>query len=149
MSGIREFFLNEGQEDQTVVQAPAFSITKVMAVIAPLMTAVVTVVTAQLKDVNFTSGQFVALIVSLIAFLAITGACDVIARGLATSAEKTANARGRWVRFDVPLVARLELPGADEDISILAASDADPTEFLCVRQDNSITWEPASQVKIT
>lgn len=79
-----------GQEDKTVFEAPAFSITKVMAVVAPLVTALETWATSQLKSVAFTSGQITAIMASLVGFLAITGAANVIAWGLATSAEKAA-----------------------------------------------------------
>ncbi|KAB7739771.1 hypothetical protein GA707_20045 [Nostocoides sp. F2B08] len=146
MGAIRELFLNEGQEDKAVVEAPAFSITKVMAVVAPLITALVTWATSRLESVEFTSGQITGIIASLIGFLAITGAADVIARGLATSAEKAATGRGRWVRFEKPLVAKLSLQGPDEDVAVVAASDADPPEFLCVREDKSLSWEPGSKV---
>ena len=146
MGQIAQLFLNQGTEDKQVVEAPAFSLTKVMAVVAPLVTAVVTSVTAALKNVSFSGGQITTLIVSLIAFLAITASADVIARGLATSAQTTAAGRARWVRFDKPLNAQLELQGPDEAVAILAASDASPPEYLCVRADQSLSWEPSSKI---
>lgn len=148
MSSVKKLFLNEGMEASTVVDAPAFSITKVMAVVAPLVTALVTWATSQLESVEFTSGQIAAIIASLIGFLAVTGAADVIARGLATSAEKAASSRGKWVRFGQPLNGRLSLRGADEDVTVLAASDAEPPEYLCLRADKSLRWENASDVRI-
>jgi hypothetical protein len=147
MAGLKELFLNEGQEEKTVVEAPAFSITKVMAVVAPLVTALVTWATSQLESVQFTGGQVAAIIASLIGFLAITGAADVIARGLATSADKAATGRGRWIRFHTPLRATLALPEEDEEVTVLAASDAEPPEFLCVRKDKTLSWEPGKKVK--
>lgn len=147
MGAISGLFLNEGKEDKTVVESPAFSITKVMAVVAPLVTALVTWATSQLENVAFTSGQITAIIASLIGFLAVTGAADVIARGVATSASMAATARGKWIRFDKPLAATLEMAGADEQISVLAASDAQPPEFLCVREDQSLSWELAAKIK--
>lgn len=146
MGAVSKLFLNEGQEG-AVVEAPAFSITKVMAVVAPLVTALVTWATSQLESVAFTGGQITTIIVSLVGFLAITGAADVIARGLATSAEKAATGRGRWIRFEKPLGATLDMQGPDEKVSVLAASDAQPPEFLCVREDQSLSWEPAAKVK--
>lgn len=148
MGAVRELFLNEGQEDKAVVEAPAFSITKVMAVTAPLVTALVAWATSKLESVTFSSGQVTALIASLIGFLAITGAADVIARGIATSAEKTATGRGKWIRFTQPLAGTLAKPGKDEAISVLAASDAEPPEFLCVREDKTLSWEPAAMVTV-
>lgn len=55
---VSRLFLNKGQEDMTVVEAPAFSITKAMAVVAPLVTAVVAWATSQIESVESTSGQF-------------------------------------------------------------------------------------------
>ena len=144
--GLQEFFLNKGTEEDAVVAAPAFSITKVMAVVAPLVTALVAFATSALEDINFSSSQITTLLVSLIAFLAITGAADVVTRGLATSAEKAAAGRARWVRFDTPLLAKLELDGPDEAVEVLDASDASPPEFLCVRKDKKLSWEPAAKV---
>lgn len=146
MGQLRTLFLNTGTEEKQVVEAPAFSLTKVMAVVAPLVTGVITVLTAAIKDVSFSGGQITALIISLVAFLAITASADVIARGLATSAQTTAAGRARWVRFDVPLNAQLELEGPDEAVVVLAASDASPPEYLCVRADKSLSWEPSSKV---
>jgi hypothetical protein len=146
MGQFSKLFLNQGTEDKQVVEAPAFSLTKVMAVVAPLVTAVVTSVTAALKNISFSGGQITTLIVALIAFLAITASADVLARGLATSAQTTAAGRARWVRFDKPLDAKLELHGPDEAVAVLAASDASPPEYLCVRADKSLSWEPASKI---
>lgn len=145
-----EFFLNNGEEQKAaqVVEAPAFSLTKVMAVVAPLITAVVAVVTAAIKDTTFTTAQITALIIALIAFLAVTSAADVLARGIATSAEKTASGRMRSVQFPHPLSAKLAMPGGGhEDVAVLAASDASPPEFLCVRENKKVEWRKGADVK--
>lgn len=155
MSKVAEFFLNTGKEEETVVQAPAFSITKIIAVLAPLITLLVTQATEWIKNLSFTATHATALIVALVALLAVITSADVIARGIATSAERTATGRGKWIRFESPLKGMLALPvsqtnptGKDENISVLAASDAQPPEYLCLREDGSLSWESAAIVTI-
>jgi hypothetical protein len=164
MMRILKFFLNK--ETQDGVAAPAFSITKVMAAVAPLVTALVAVLTSALGEVDFTATQVTVLLVALVGFLAITGAADVLARGWVTSAEKAAASAEKvadkeaasalevaqvpgarsvtWVRFASPLVGRLGPDGTDEHVKIVAASDA---EFLCLHDaDAQLSWEPANKV---
>ena len=145
MMKLSELFLNEGTP--AVVEAPAFSLTKVMAVIAPVVTAVVAYVTTFLSDAEFSTGQVTVLIVALLGFLAITGAADVLARAVATSAEKSLGTRAPLVPFNVPLTATLDLAGRDEDVNVVAARDGQPPQFLCTRADGSLTWKPAAEVK--
>jgi hypothetical protein len=146
-----KFLLNQtaSTKDNQAVEAPAFSLTKVMAVVAPLLTAVTALATSAIKNVSFSSGQITTMIAALIAFLAVTASADVLARGIATSADKQANGRLRMMRFSTPLKGQLAKSGADEDVHVLAASDADPPEFLCLRADESLSWHPASKVQIS
>lgn len=142
-----KFLLNQTADTkEQVVEAPAFSITKVMQVVAPLLTGVVALATSALETVEFSSTQITALIVALIAFLAITSAADVIARGIATAADKRSSGRHRMLRFVAPLSARLTLPGKDEDVTVLCASDAEPPEYLCLRADKTITWHSQGDI---
>ena len=83
MAKLTDFMLNRGQEEESVVSSQAFSLTKVMAVIAPLLTALATWATDALTTVQFTPTHYTVIIVSLIAFLAITGSADVLAGWLA------------------------------------------------------------------
>jgi uncharacterized membrane protein YciS (DUF1049 family) len=172
-----DFLLNTGPSSNQVVQAPAFSLTKVMAVAAPVLTAACTYAVSTLNDVEFTSGQAMTLIVAIIAFLAVTIAADVLARGMATSADKSASAaresaqaaaeaatkaaelkassiasgvsgRLRMLRFSQPIDAYVAKDGPDEHVTLLAASDADPPEYLCMHDDRSMTWTPAGVVRM-
>ena len=141
--------------DGTVVSAPAFSLTKVMAVVAPLITALVSTALSRLKDVSWSATDYVWMIVSLVAFLAVTASADVVARAIATSAQKraeaavaaaetTASARTRMVRFAAPVPAFLPPTGPDDrHVHLLAASDAETPEFLCLHDDRTMTWETA------
>ncbi len=146
LMGVRKLFLNRGVEDE-LVEAPAFSLTKVMAAIAPLVTAVVTLLAATLAEVEFTSAEITTLLVVLIAFLAVTGAADVLARAVAASARHAATsaARERLIRFPTPLSASIAAGGADPPVSVIAAA-AGP-EYLCVREDGTATWESADNVR--
>ena len=145
---LRQFFMNSSPDTKQgqVVEAPAFSLTKVMAVAAPVITAVVTVALAGLRDIEFRSGQVVTLIVALIAFLALTGSSDVLARAIATAAEKrSAHLAKRGPKpgtavLHKPLPAKLILTGQDEDVQVLAASTSDPATYLCLRADNTAEW---------
>jgi hypothetical protein len=145
-----KFLLNQttATAEAQTVQAPAFSLTKVMAVVAPLLTAVTALATSAIKNVSFDAGQITTLIVALIAFLAITASADVLARGIATSADKRANGRLRMITFAPPLSGQLAKAGADEDVHVLAASDAAPPEFLCLLADQSVAWHPSRSVRL-
>ncbi len=151
--GVKKLFLNKGTEDSQVVKAPAFSLTKVMAVVAPVVTALSTAALSWLKSVDFKGPQITVMVVALVAFLAITASADVLARGLATAAttysaalEKVAGARTRLTVFSTPLTATLVLKGLDEAIQVIAVSDEDPPAFLCRRADETIEWRPSKKV---
>ncbi len=158
--GLGQLFLNNGEQQKAaqVIEAPAFSLTKVMAVVAPLVTVLVTFVTAKLQDAAFTYGQITVMIVALLGFLAITSAADVLARGIATAAVKKADgltaaaqtsaaARLRMAQFGTPMPGRLSLPsGGHQDVSVLAVSDANPPEFLCLGEDQTLSWNVATNV---
>ena len=59
-----KFLLNQtaSTKDNQAVEAPAFSLTKVMAVVAPLLTAVTALATSAIKNVSFSSGQITTMI---------------------------------------------------------------------------------------
>jgi hypothetical protein len=156
--GLAKLFLNRGVEAASVVDSPAFSLTKVMAVVAPLMTVLVTFVTGKLRTGTFTYGQITTMIVALVAFLAVTASADVLGRSMATAAAKkadgytsaaqtNASARLHMAQFGTPLPAHLAQGGdAHEDVQVLAVSDANPPEFLCVRSDQTVSWAAASAI---
>ena len=142
--------LNNGKEDSSVVQAPAFSLTKVMALLAPLVTGLAAWLAARFQDVPFTTGQITTLLIALIGFLALTGSADVLARGIATSAQTTASGRLRMITFQSPLPGELDLNGDGKthtDVTVVAASDADPPELLCLH-DGETSWQPVSRVRL-
>jgi hypothetical protein len=140
--GIYSFFANKGAEAEegAVIEAPAFSITKVMAAVAPLLTAGTTWAVSTLGDTKFNSGQISAIIIALIGFLAVTGAADVLARAVATAAEKRSTV-GRMVPLEKPIEATIDRAGRDEIVSIYAVSD-----FLVLRDGDKFTIESAKSV---
>jgi hypothetical protein len=154
-----------------VVEAPAFSLTKVMALVAPLVTGIASVAINVIKKKDFSPGQWTTIIVALIAFLAITSAADVIARGIATSATKsadglegaatkvadglaaaatkaseglatsastTAGGRLHMTAFKPTVRAQLSKDGPDEEVTVVAVSDA----------DESLSWEPMANLTL-
>lgn len=83
-----KFLLNRGVDE--VVKAPAFSLTKVLQTAALVLTPLVTLLVSALPKISFSPGQVVTLTVAVLALLAVTGSADVLARGMATSADKFA-----------------------------------------------------------
>lgn len=99
--------LNRGAgAQQEAVEGPAFSITKVLATVATVLTPLITVIVAQLDQVAFDEGHIVVLIVSLLAFLAVGSTADVLARAFAASAKTRADA-ARHVADQATVAARL------------------------------------------
>lgn len=152
MANPLEFFLNTDptRVESSVVEAPAFSLTKVMAAVAPLVTVVVAVVTSWINKnkETFDARDITVLIVALLAFLAITGSSDVIARGIAAASDAQADGRLRMVRFEPPLDGKRDTgAGGHEDIRVVAASDASPPEFLYLGENDKLLWSPADKIK--
>lgn len=155
MTGPIDFFTNGDAKakEGSVVQAQAFSLTKVMAVLAPLVTGVAAWATSRLEDVTFTSAQVTTLIVALIAFLALTASADVIARGVAAASQVQADARAHIVEFSPPLTGKADVDGAQHrtDVRIVGASNAADPEFLCVYTEDDkprAAWVKATSVHV-
>jgi hypothetical protein len=167
-----DFMLNTGANaDKQVVEAPAFSLTKVLGAGAVIITPIATVIIdAVQKQTNFKANHYVALAIGLLGFLAITAAADVLARAIgaaakskATAAEKNVDAAleasaaarvraaasaARLVPFDTPILAQLVQPGADEPVKVLAAASADDPYLLVKREDDTIEWVLATKIKV-
>jgi hypothetical protein len=147
-----EFFTNTGNQkkDSSVVQAQAFSLTKVLGLLAPVVATAGTWAASQIKDIKFSSGEVTAIIIAVLALWAVTSAADVIARGLATSAATTASGRLHMVTFKEPVEGRLVLEDStepDELVTAIAVSDANPPEYLVFHEDDqSLSWESVRKV---
>lgn len=143
--GFSRFFLNRGITESPV-QAPALSRTEVMAAV-PLLTAVVTALTAGPASGQFTSTGITTLLVVLIGFRAVTGAADVPARAVAASARQasTSAAQERLIRLPALLAAAIATDGAHPPLSVVDTTAG--SECLCVRTDGSVTREPADTIR--
>ena len=151
------FLLNTSPESKEgqVVEAPAFSLTKVMIVLAPLVTTAVTFVSDKFGNVDFSSGEVTAMAISLIALLALTSSADVLARGIATSAAKSAEgakaaaeARTQVIPLDPTVEGQLVKDGPDEPVTVVALSNSSPPEFLLLHADKTLSWHPVSKVTL-
>lgn len=127
-----------------------------LASAAIVVTPIATALVAQLKDVSFTAGTFVALALGVLGFLAITASADVLARAVATSAEKTAQASvaglAQLIPFEEPLNGTLIKSGAgraaqDAAVEVLASAYAGEPYFL-TKENGTLKWEPASVISI-
>ena len=162
MATLPQFLLNTGPnaEKKQVVDAPAFSLTKVLASGGVIITPIATVVVAAVeKQADFRPHHYVALAIGLLGFLAITAAADVLARATVTAAQKkteaaqkeSATARvhvARLIPFEEPVGALRALDGPDERVEVLAAASADDPYLLVQGTDGKITWVPAKEVKV-
>jgi hypothetical protein len=146
-----KFLLNQGSEAQSseIVRPPAFSLTKVLSAGAVIVAPIATIVVDKL-DEGLTAQHYVALAIGILAFLAVAASADVLARAIATSAEKKAIAAaagmGQLLTFRRPISGH-RIVDNDEDVAvqILAAAQADQSYFL-VKEGDSISWLPASHV---
>lgn len=88
-----DFLLNlKAPDADTVVTAPAFSLTKVLASAAIVVGPLATYLVDRFSKVSFSSWQIVSLAVALLVFLAITAAADVLGRSIAAAAKVKADA---------------------------------------------------------
>ena len=151
-----KFLLNQGGDgaEAMVVEAPAFSLTKVMTAGAVIVTPLATLVIEKLNDEGLRANQLVVIAVGLLGFLAITAAADVLARAIATAAEKNAVAAVTSIAQFSPFKA--PLPGTrvsadahtpDPAVDVLAAAQGDVAYFL-VREGDKLSWWPASEIAI-
>jgi hypothetical protein len=149
MPEVVDFFTNSGVKDAPV-EAPAFSITKVLATGAAVIAPIAAGISDWLKEGEGLENQhWVALALGLLGFLAVITAADVLARSVAAAADKKAKAaeasRALLIRFDAPLSGELSDPKFDIPVEVVAAAGGDQPYFL-VRQDKALTWVPAAEI---
>jgi len=161
MAALTDFFLNQGENsEKQVVEAPAFSLTKVLTAGAVIVTPIATIVVEQVeKHENFRAHHYVALAIGLLGFLAIASAADVLARALVTGADKKAEAANatrlqaaagaaHLVPFDTPVPSHHDKVGRDAPVKVLAAASGDEPYLLIQDKDGKITWVLAKEVKV-
>jgi hypothetical protein len=146
------FLLNRDHAD-TAVSAPAFSITKVLATGAGILTPLAGLLAARLGSLDFTAAEVVALTVALLGFLAIVTTADVISRSLVTTRstptaaplppDGTEKADGVLFEFQPVRKGILHVDGPDPDVQILAGRGP---QLLVAEQGKQLTWVPQEQV---
>ncbi len=86
-----KLLLNQ-DNDETAVATPAFSLTKVLATVATLLTAGLGVVAGTVDEADFTAQDVTLLMMGMLGFLAVLGSADILARAIATAAGERAGA---------------------------------------------------------
>jgi hypothetical protein len=140
------FLLNRASTDSTV-SAPAYSITKVLATSASVVTPLVALLVSQIGSVAFSSTEIVALIVAVLGFLAVVSTADVVSRSLATTKAGTGShplpavpeVKSDGVLFEFVPVRKgiLHRDGPDPDIQILAGRGQ---QFLIAEPGKRLAW---------
>jgi len=167
---LSEFLLNKTDAGKdAVVQAPAFSITKVLTAAAIVVGPIATVIVDKVTKLNFSGWQVVSLAVGLLLFVAITASADVIGRSVAAAAEAgrkaaeanlgAAEANGKAVEaytaqlipFQRPLNGKQKQDGFDSPVCVLAAAPGGVPRYLvrpADQPDGPLTWLPCKEVAI-
>ncbi len=157
MDPVRSFLLNKGMSQGAGVDAPAFSLTKVLASAAIVIGPLATLLVDKLSHLNFSAGQVVALALGLLGFLAVTASADVLGRSMVAAAKATSDAAaertheaqagvGRLVPFPHPVSGRAIADGEDPAVQVLASAYGDQSYFLVRDGDGALSWLPAAKV---
>ena len=148
-----DFLLNKTTDEaelaKQAVEAPAFSLTKVLGTAALIVAPIAAYLVDRLSALNLNEQHFVALAIGLFGFLAVAAAADVVARSVVTAAEKNAEATVaglcRFIPFDDPVPARTRSSGTR--VEVLAVTHG--REPYCLVQNGaSINWRPKSDITI-
>lgn len=160
MSKVVDFFLNssDSSKGSQVVEAPAFSLTKVMGAAAVIVAPLATLLVNKITSVDLSAGNYVAIAAALLGFLAITSAADVLGRSIATGATAqatqaenlAAEARtslAKLIPFGTPIPGTHTETGVDTPVTVLAAARGD-VAYLLVQQGGTLKWYPAAQINL-
>jgi hypothetical protein len=148
-----KFLLNQSAatQDNQVVAASAFSLTKVLAAGAVIVTPIATALVHNLAKVPLSAGNYVALAAAVLGFLAIASAADVLGRSYATAANQRAAAAmtglAQVVTFPAPLAGTLVQEGKDQAIQVLASANVGEPVVLAMNGDG-VKWLKMSAVTI-
>jgi hypothetical protein len=146
-----KFLLNQETDPDELakqaVEAPAFSLTKVLSTAALIVAPVTAYLVDWLSDINLTEQHFVALAIGLLGFLAVAAAADVLARSVVTAAEAKADAGADFIRFEEPIPARERIndQGDHRDVLVLGIR-ARPKPRYMVTNDAGTTWKHPSKI---
>lgn len=139
--GPLDFFLNKSAPAAAVL-SPAFSLTKVMALLVPLVTALAGFLTQKVRETAFSSSEIAALMIALVAFLAFTGAADVLARAYAAAADSSSGV------ITLPRTAAGRRDGVEGTVTVIAVRGSSSPSYLCLTPDGLLAWVPADTVDL-
>lgn len=148
MEKLINFLMNRGMNiAKAPVDAPAFSITKVLVAAATSVLPIVVLLITIFGEFDFDSTHIVALILGILAFLAIVGAADVLARARASCTPNSDALAGRMLlRFDKPLRANKIACGPDTPVNVYAVTQTDGVQYLAGEPGKSPAWVPANDL---
>jgi len=147
------FMLNRDSADASV-KDPAYSLTKVLATGASVVTPLAALLVSRIGSVTFSSAEIVALIVAVLAFLAVVSTADVVSRSLASAKASSPVAqslplppevKADGVLFEFVPVRKgiLHCDGPDPDVQVLAGRG----QLLLVAEPGKrLVWVPQEQV---
>ncbi|TWD74846.1 hypothetical protein FB561_6280 [Kribbella amoyensis] len=144
---LSRLFLNKGREEEAIIEAPAFSITKVLAVAAPLVTTLVGVIADKVDwfKLDMRASHFTALAIGVLGLIAVAGSADVLARAIASRGKST----GSVISFATPLGAVRVTEAEDVPVAAVAVSAEQPPRFLCLHPDGALVWETEQDLRFT
>lgn len=164
-------FTNKKEKDLPVM-APAFSLTKVMILLGPLLAGLIAVL-SQLVDKWLTpddttpgapleNRDVVALFIALIGFFAVVVSADMLSRGIASSAQhigassiSAAESRAKIIRFPHAINASLNTTEPERDaehthemVQVVAVTAGEPPKYLCLHKDEnqSLSWQSKNKL---
>jgi hypothetical protein len=128
MGRIGDFLLND--QDSAPVPTQAFSITKILTIFAPIVTAAAAALTASIKNLVFTETQVVSLLVSVLLLLAVLGAADVVARGRIESAKRSADSAVHVAKTQAESALRVAESEAASARTLAQSAPAPPATWV-------------------
>jgi hypothetical protein len=145
MAGPLDFLLNTSTDGSEPVGAPAFSLTKVLATAAVVLTPLTTVLVNFVSSADVTEWQIVVLIVAVLAFLAVTASADVLARARAAAGTRTE--WPQYSEFAPALPATLVKDGRDARVEVVAARQhGSEAQFLVHEAGQRLRWVGQSEL---
>ena len=136
------------------VEAPAFSLTKVLATGSIVITGIATALTKVIDENAISTEQIVALGIGLLGFLAITASADVIGRSIASNgASALEAAKLRRDAENLILFADGGLPGVLKidatHVKVIAATGGASGFFLTQDDAGETRWFTVDEILIS
>ncbi|MEX5258391.1 hypothetical protein [Kocuria arenosa] len=164
-------FTNQKEKDLPVM-APAFSLTKVMILLGPLLAGLITGLSQLIENwLNpddttprppLGNEEIITLFIALIGFFAVVVSADMLSRGIAASAQhigassiSAAESRAKIIRFPHAINASLNTTVPERDaehthelVQVVAVTAGEPPRYLCLHKDEnqSLSWQSKNKL---